>query len=70
MIGGIVHLEAGQNCTQLVIKLMLRIYTKLTIIMDIRVKGLNIYLVGRVVGDIIHIAVKLKLMINIDKFSA
>ena len=60
MTGEIVHLEARQNPTQLAIKLTLRIYAKLTVMMDLRVKGC-----GRVLGEIVHIAVKPNLMIDI-----
>ena len=63
LTGGIFILATRKNPTQLAINLALRIYAKLTIIMDIRVKGLNICLVGRMVGEIVHVAVKLNLII-------
>ena len=48
----------------------MKIHTKLAVMMDIRAKYLNMHLVGRVLGEIDHIAVKLNFMINTDKIQA
>ena len=46
---------------------MLIIYANLTIMISIRVKGINIHLADRVLGEIVHIVVKPNLIVDTDK---